>query len=263
MLGAERAPLLLTTSIVAVHNLLNMILPVRTGEISYVMLAQKRLNARLSEGAATLVLARLYDMVGIAAFFLVGFFAIRTGEGSTGRYAIAAVILFAVSLVALLLLGPIVDRLRRFLDARKTLPGSRLEKLKRLLASLSTAITDAKARGEFLRIFAVTEMQWFFTFLTCFSILRACPGAHDFPFLASIVGSTGLSLALILPINPIGNVGTFEAGWVLGYMLAGLPRETATASAIVAHAAILFYAGFLALFGYLHLRATAKDEGTR
>lgn len=257
LLPGVDVPLGKTTAIVAVHNLLNMLLPARTGELSYVYLAQNKLGAKLSQGAASLVVARLYDLVGIAAFFLTAFVLTRHDDGHETQIAIGAVLLLGGSLLALAALGPIVGAtvsfLRRFDWFREGFPARLLLKLE----SLGSELAASKRRGQFLPLFLVTQAQWLFTFLTCFGILRACEGAHDFPFIASIVGSTGLSLALILPINPVGNVGTFQAGWILGYTLVGLDKQTATASAIAAHLAILLYASLLAAWGYLALRESS------
>jgi glycosyltransferase 2 family protein len=261
LLGKERAPLGDTTAICAVHNLMNMLLPVRTGEVSWIMLAEKRLGIRLAEGTASLLLSRLYDMIGIAVFFLVAFVVHRSAAESSARWIGGALALLLVSALALAALGPLLNlalsRLR--VDAPAT---SFAAKLRRALESLRTAVAESRRRGDFIAVFAITEAQWFFTFVTCFALLRACPGGEELSFAGSIVGSTGLSLALILPINPVGNVGTFQAGWIAGYLLAGLDQPTATASAIVAHAAILLFAAGLGLIGHVYLRSTTKGMPT-
>lgn len=264
LLGDGRAPLVPTTAIVAVHNLMNMLLPVRTGEISWIVLAERHLHARYSEGAATLLLARIYDMIGIAAFFLVGFTIHRsTSVGDSSRWIYSAVLLLGVSLLALAMLSPTIAFVLRRLPVAAS-PTTLLARARAMLESLRAAVIDSKRRGTFFRLFVVTEAQWLFTFLTCFALLRACPGGEHFPFAASIVGSTGLSLALILPINPIGNVGTFQAGWIGGHLLAGLDQQTATASALVAHAAILVFAALLGGLGHVFLaRRETNDPSTR
>lgn len=254
LLGDGRGPLGVTTAIVAVHNLMNMLLPVRTGEVSWIVLAQRHLGARTSKGAATLLLARIYDLIGIAAFFLAAFALHRSaGSADSTRWLAGAGALLLISLAALALLEPAIRFVLRRLPSS---PGGAtlLDRARLLLESLSFAIADAKRNGTFLRLFVVTEAQWLCTFLTCFALLRACPGTDEVSFAASIVGSTGLSLALILPINPVGNVGTFQAGWIGGHLLAGVDRQTATASALVAHAAILLFAATLGLIGHLALR---------
>lgn len=260
LLGDGRAPLFVTTAIVAVHNLLNMLLPVRSGEVSWVVLAQRHLGARYSEGAATLLLARIYDMIGIAAFFLAAFALHRSETDSDStRWLLGAGGLLGLSLLALALLEPgIRFVLRRIPET--TGESSLRAKARRVLDSLASAVVESKRNGTFLRLFIVTEAQWLCTFLTCFALLRACPGTEDVGFAASIVGSTGLSLALILPINPVGNVGTFQAGWIGGHLLAGVDRQTATASALVAHAAILLFAALLGGIGHALLSRRPEES---
>jgi uncharacterized protein (TIRG00374 family) len=249
------------TAISAVHNLLNMLLPLRSGELSWIYLARTRLGARLAAGAASLVLSRVYDMIGIAAFFLAALFASRhaggDGDSEPWRLLLPPAVLFALALLLLLALPRIARGGADFL-ARRVARSALAARLAPPAAALVEQLAAARARGRFVALFLLTEAQWLATFLTCFAILRAHPAGEGFPFLRSILGSTGLSLALILPINPVGNVGTFEAGWIAGYLFAGLDRAAATATALAAHVAILVFAALLGLLGHLWLRRPVK-----
>lgn len=257
LLHSARPPLLDLGAVVALHNLLNMLLPMRSGELSYLFLARDRYGVRLAEGAASLLLARLYDVLGIGVCFAAALLSVRAGgEGHLSELGLAAA---AVLLFSGAVLAGLVPALRAALALAERAAARRAPPPEHLLARLL-----ARARslvGEFERIrerktawkaFVVTEVQWLCTFATCYAILRAV--GVDFSFGASVLGSTGLSIALILPINTFGNVGTFEAGWAFGYRLAGLPAPLAAETGIAAHLFIFAFAALLGLIALVLLR---------
>ncbi len=264
LLHSVRPPLLALGRIVAVHNLFNMLMPARTGELSYVVLVKRRFGARHAEGAATLLVARLFDLLGIAVFFGAAFLTSAGADGAAGADLLTgAVILFAISTALLLGVVPLTRVGVGLAERLARRSGAEGRPLVARILSAARAVRDelehVQARGTGGRVFLVTEVQWLLTFLTCWCLLRSAGVA--FPFPDSILGSTGLSLALILPLNTFGNVGTFEAGWTLGYTFAGLDHGAAVATAIAAHVWIFLFAAGLGAIGWLSLRAGGDDPG--
>jgi uncharacterized membrane protein YbhN (UPF0104 family) len=65
------------------------------------------------------------------------------------------------------------------------------------------------------------------------------PAAHV------VGGSAVASIANLLPINLIGNLGTLEAGWTSAFIVLGVPPETAAATGLASHLwALAFAAGY-------------------
>jgi hypothetical protein len=58
-----------------------------------------------------------------------------------------------------------------------------------------------------------------------------------------ILGSFGASLASFLPINLMGNIGTLEAGWTLGFIAIGISPSDAAASGIMMHLVAILVVG--------------------
>jgi uncharacterized protein (TIRG00374 family) len=58
-------------SITCLHNFLNYYLPVRTGELSYIYLLQKREQISLGEGFSNLLVCRIYDFIAISVIFFL------------------------------------------------------------------------------------------------------------------------------------------------------------------------------------------------
>ena len=65
-------------NIICIHNMVNNLLPARTGELSYVYLLKKRHNKTVGVGAATLIIARLFDIITILIlFFFIDIFRVH------------------------------------------------------------------------------------------------------------------------------------------------------------------------------------------
>lgn len=66
-------------NIVCVHNMMNNILPARTGELSYIYLQKSLHNKKAGEGVATLFVTRVFDfIVFVVLTFILNTFSIRS-----------------------------------------------------------------------------------------------------------------------------------------------------------------------------------------
>lgn len=57
----------------------------------------------------------------------------------------------------------------------------------------------------------------------------------NLPFTKMLFGSTISVIVNALPISGIGNWGTMEAGWIAGFLLVGISKEKAIATALGVH----------------------------
>jgi uncharacterized membrane protein YbhN (UPF0104 family) len=81
---------------------------------------------------------------------------------------------------------------------------------------------------------------WVFTWL-----LLVAMGFH-WPLYQVVAGSAAASLANLIPVNLIGNLGTLEAGWTVAFKAMGYGVEEAAASGLAAH---LWALTFAAVYG--------------
>jgi uncharacterized membrane protein YbhN (UPF0104 family) len=77
-------------------------------------------------------------------------------------------------------------------------------------------------------------------------------------FVRVAVGSIGAALSALLPVNALGNVGTLEAGWALGFVALGMNRSDAIASGLAVHAIVIVTSGILAAWSAVRVGALAR-----
>ena len=92
-------------NIVCIHNMMNNILPARTGELSYIYLLKKYHNKNIGEGVATLLVARVFDIISISLLFGVSALMIKDLPDMVAKvvffivFFLALVILFLITLL--------------------------------------------------------------------------------------------------------------------------------------------------------------------
>ncbi|MHC5210253.1 MAG: lysylphosphatidylglycerol synthase transmembrane domain-containing protein [Planctomycetota bacterium] len=223
------------TSICARHIFLAVILPFRTGEAALPVMLNREAGRTISEALAVLALMRVLDLLAVAGYLLVGLaFTMETGGDVGTRAALVAGGLGA----GLLIMRPVCARLA-VLRSSVHKPLAFVGQTAGYVAALSTRQLAAAV--------LTTAVTWLCIYGACYLVLRAMAGPQALPGLAgvsfaqSLVGTTGLHLAAVMPVSPVASVGTWEAGWAAGYSLVGVEKTPAGASAIVSHVVIFAY----------------------
>lgn len=264
--GAKASTLVLV-AIVTIHGALNRLMPLRTGELSYPMLARKVGAAGLGEGLVQLLMLRIMDLLTVAMLFLLAFSlnmllgVAGLGE-SSDAFLIAAGAIFALCLV---ILARLSWMLRFGLGvARKvfSLLGATIrEKSQRIIDRAEAAVdavTDLKP-GQRLRIIFWSIACWSCFFLTFYFILVALQ--VDLPFLTTVLGSSAAIVGSTVPVSGLGTFGALEGGWTAGFVAVGLPSATAASTALVMSGLTLLFALILAGLGWLFLSIRQTTEG--
>jgi hypothetical protein len=188
--------------LVQVHNLLNIMLPFRTGEASFPLLMKREFGLPLARTTAALFVMRLFDLHALLAAAGTGL-ALQHGHVWVWAlwflFLIAPAIIFAVRHSAIRL-------------ARKALPA----RLGKLMDEVELGLPADTAA--FARAWGATLVNWF----TKVAVLAWVLGLlGDLSLAASFGGSLGGELSSVLPIHAPGGVGTYPAGITAGALAFG------------------------------------------
>jgi uncharacterized membrane protein YbhN (UPF0104 family) len=243
--------LLHMTSVCARHIFLAVVLPFRTGEAALPVMLHREAGRAVGEALAVLALMRVLDLLGVAGYLLAGLALTLEAGGDVGT---SAGVVAAALLVGLLLMRPVCSRLAG-LRASVRKPIAFVGQTAGFVAALSTRQLAAAV--------LTTALTWLCIYGACYLVLRAMAGPQALPGVAfvsfpqSLVGTTGLHLAAVMPISPVASVGTWETGWSAGYALVGVEPTPAVASAIVSHVVIFAYIVAIGALAFL-VRGTPR-----
>ncbi|WFS01794.1 lysylphosphatidylglycerol synthase domain-containing protein [Rhizobium tumorigenes] len=193
-----------------IHNLLNIMMPFRTGETSFPLLMRSEFGIPLVRSTAALMVMRLLDLHALLA-------AAGMGLAVTSQHKAVAWLLWC----CFLLLPVAAFAVRRPLIrlAAKALPA----KAQSIVLEIELGLPiNASA---FARAWLMTIVNWLVKVLVLAWALGLMQVA---PLAASFGGALGGELSSVLPVHAPGGVGTYPAGITAGALAFGAPADKAS-----------------------------------
>ncbi|RLD92256.1 MAG: hypothetical protein DRI93_06875 [Aquificota bacterium] len=235
--------------IVCLHTLANNLFPFRTGELTFPYFLDRFHRVQLSSSLSSLFLARVSDMLALGSLFLVGLAAVGFPGEKTLALAIPAfmaVLFFSPWILAKLfpLLTPI---LKRSSSKMETFSQELQEQWKGKRAIMANLLSLAIWATKFLAFFLLAQEM-------------TKPLGYPLNYWKVVVGTSASELTTVLPIHSIGGVGTYEAGWTGAFILMGMGKGEAVATAFLFHMTLLLFSVILGLPSYIMIPWRGKRE---
>ncbi len=245
-------------SIVSLHNLATVVLPFRTGEVSYVYLMKKE-GISSSEGIASLLLSRLFDFVAVFLIFVVGYFYLGNSSSDIGQaflwfsFFVVGLILLTLSLVWFKLhLKVIFERFLRFFSLENN------RAIRYFQREFGYVVDSFKAIGS-RKVLMIALLEsfalWLVMFVFTYYVLNVF--GLEVSFLQAIVGGS-IALAIsLLPIQGTLGFGTTEVALTIAFLLLGFGKELIIAVGFGYHILSLvftFIAGGYGILAYYVFR---------
>jgi hypothetical protein len=245
LLHSRDVPLPELFRISVLYHLSLMVLPSKLGELTYPYLLNRTRGINITEGMASLIASRVYDFFIILLVFsfsaigFQGFF-----KADLMIVLILSILLIAVTFLAffymsrlLRLLSDLSGRISQWMGRRGAGPFRWIQRKGYEMAEDFLAI---KARSTYIQVTLTSLGSWSMIFLAFYAFLKGF--GTEISFLRVVAGSTIAVIANALPISGIGNWGTLEAGWTLGFLMTGLSKENAIATGFGVHIALFLIA---------------------
>lgn len=242
-------------NIVCVHNMANSILPARVGEISYPYLIKKIHNVPAGEGAASLVVVRVFDFITISLIFIISAMFVRDLPEviSKAIWIIAGVTIFMV----LILIG-LANFGKSFMDVVTKIINiigvGRNKMIKYLLQKTNETVQSFNMVNskQVMWIFILSMLIWFCNYSMGYIIIKEM--GIRIPIFDILIGFTFSVFASILPIRGIGGFGTSEGVWTIVFMSLGVPKQLAITSGFGYHILLTIYYLTIGCYGMMRLK---------
>ncbi len=251
--------------VTCIHQFLNHILPMRSGEMSFPFLLEKYGKSKYSSSLACLIIARLYDALLLLCCVLVGIW--KLSQQLQVNFQVPSISWILVGQVALALMAFSIlyflyikyrDSLHLRVTAKRrqrnifsTSIHRLVRKVSKLIAQVYQELRLYKDIRLHFQLFMCSGLIWV-SLLSLFNLFLSAAGLVV-SWQEVIVGSSLASLTQLLPINTLGSVGTLEAGWVMGFSLLGLDPEKVLIAGVSMHAFVLAMSGIYAGLGWTSL----------
>ena len=242
--------------ILAMHTFWGNILPMRTGDVSYVYLMQRRQKVDATQGVASLLVASLIDLVLLMGLVVSTAWLLRAALQDTfsGTVLYLVPLLMSGGLVAVVVFVYTAPRACMRFAKWCASPLLALEKrpvswtIDKVLAVLRE-LTTFRSNRRFLEVWAYSVLCLIIRFgFQCYLVAEMGVGIPMTEVLFALAFTNVFNL---LPIQTVGNFGTteFPFVWLLNHF--GTSIETATVTGFSLHILILLYCLPLGASGFL------------
>jgi len=215
---------------------LNNVLPFRAGDVLRAAAFTARLRASVSYLAGTLVFERTLDLFSLLAVCLLVTRISQAAFPAAGLLSLLAPLtaLALTGLAAALLLAGRVQALILRLIALTVRAPDRRARLERLTASLLRVFTECSPAAG-IRFVLLSLLAWGLEAALFVSVSQAL--GLQLPLEVPLLAFVAANFCTLIPSAP-GYLGTFHAAAVSVLAAAAVPRNSAAAFALLAHAAL-------------------------
>lgn len=245
ILLSKKVPFLSLFPIASLHGMLNYLLPSKSGEISFPLLLNHRLQVPLAESTATLVTARFFDFATIAFFLPIVLLAFQ-------QYLPLEMIYVSLAFCGLfyVLLAGVLYFLKR---PRISCVGGNWEgvlgRLKAAWLKMVEYLRSIDQRGQYWRLWLITIGIWLCVYTNLYLILLSI--GYNLSYAQVIVVNIITVPTALLPFRGFANMGTHEVSWVAALMLFGKTREMSLSIAVSSHVILLLFVSLMGLVGLI------------
>ena len=246
------------------YHLSLMVLPSKLGELSYPYFLNKISGISMTEGLASLIASRVYDFFIILIIFLFA----SVGFQSVFKNNLSLILLLVCLLIGLIFftffymsgfLRWLSKALGKISKGTKSTNAKSILWVQRKMNEMAEDFYAIKTRRSYFPVSLTSLVSWGMIFWTFYAFLRGF--GIEVPFTKMVLGSTIAVIGNALPISGIGNWGTLEAGWAVGFLMAGLSKEKAIATGFGVHILIFIVCAMMSFFCWVTLK-TIKPFST-
>lgn len=226
--------------IALIRNAFTMVLPARTGEISYIYVLTRKFKFPVEVGISTLALVMVFDLAIVFSLIVIAIIIvwITVGFGSMSISSLPVILIAAVLLIASLFLLFYLSAIIKFFIGliNKLMIKTRIGRNKvvqyiyRKLQDINTSIEIIKQRKIYGRVYFYSiicrVLKFVAYYMAIHSILK--PMGYGFAglnfwviFLATVVAE----ISAVLPTHALAGFGTYEGAFALAFVALGFPRE--------------------------------------
>ena len=241
--------------ILALHTFWGNILPMRTGDVSYVYLMQRRQKVDATQGVASLLIASLIDLILLIGLVIATVWLLRNSlpDSFTVTLLYLSLLLIGSVLITVFVLVSVAPN--ACVRLAELCAGPLLDLKKRPISwpvnkglQVLQELTAFRSHRRFLEVWLYSLMCLTIRFgFQCYLVVEM---GVDVPILHALFALAFTNVFNLLPVQTIGNFGTteFPFVWLLKHF--GTSVEVATVTGFSLHILILLYCIPLGLYGF-------------
>ena len=212
-----------------IRNAFNMVLPARTGELSYVYVLNKKFKFPVEIGMSTLLVAMIFDLVIVFSLIIIAFIMVMITTGfqdliaSPWTIILIAIVLLSVFMLILFHLSKVINLFIKGIN--KILVHYRIGKNKTIqllylkLVETNKNIEIIQRRKIYAKVYfsslAIRIMKFSSYYILIHAILRPMGYSFsDLDYWIILLATIAAEISAVLPTHALAGFGTYEGAFV-------------------------------------------------
>ncbi len=233
--------------VTGLYGMYNYLLPGKSGELTYIVLANRRLRVSLVDGTTSLLAARYLDFATIA--IILPFVLIFYLKSLPPWLVYASVAFCGIVFIGSVGLYWLVKRFSTRTDNLSTARMNWVARIQKILMDVRDGLVTIYHRREHMRLLLLTLAIWLCIYTNFYLIVLSI--GYQLNYFQIIVISIIMIPLTLLPFQGFANLGTHEIGWVAAFSIFGQPENIALNTAISSHIILLFFVLLLGAGSFL------------
>jgi len=221
-----------------IRNAFNMVLPARTGELSYIYVLKRKFKIPVEKGVSTLAIGLIFDLIIIFSMIIISVIIVGINrlEISSANLIALAILFLAATILLLSFLSKIVGIFIRLFEAlfRKfgNLKKSKLfSYIYEKLIEINKSIVIIHKRKIYWKVFLLTLATRILKFTSYYFLIHAVlyPMGYTFAelsFWVIFLATVTAEFSAVLPTHAIAGLGTYEGAFALAFIALGFSEDT-------------------------------------
>ena len=262
LVGSDRIGMGDMFIVALIRNAFNMVLPARTGELSYVYVLTRRFGLPLEIGVSTLMIVMIFDLVIVFSLIVISiiFVGINTYAISSAMVVIIAIVLLIISLAMLFYLSNIIGFFliiyRKLLERFKVSEKKMIYRIYNKLLDINANLKLIKGRKIYWKVYLSSIMIRVLKFTGYYFLIHAIlsPMGYSFSDLnywVIFLATVAAEISAVLPTHALAGFGTYEGAFALAFILLGFTEGVSIIVGFSYHLVVLLYAVILGIIGII------------
>jgi len=243
LVGSERISMTDMFLVVLVRNAFNMVLPARTGELSYVYVLQRKFKFPLEVGISTLAIVLIFDLVIVFSLIVISIIVVLINKFSGSYLAVVFIALVLLIILVLVLLyfskvvGFIIIIIEKILRRYRIGKNRAVQVIYKKLIDINKNIEIIQERRIYWKVslssIVIRILKFVSYYILIYAILR--PEGYTFKdlnFWIIFLAVEAAEISAVLPTHALAGFGTYEGAFLLILGIFGFTTTGITSTAV-------------------------------
>ncbi len=262
LVGSDRIGMGDMFLVAMIRNAFNMVLPARTGELSYIYVLTRRFMFPLEIGVSTLMVVLMFDLVIVFSLILISIIIVGINTYAISSLSIiaVAVILLAISLLILFYLSNIIDLVliayRKLLTRFKVSEKKLVFRVYKKFLDINVNLRLIKAKKIYWKVYLSSIATRVLKFTSYYLIIHAIlyPMGYTFSDLnywVILLATVAAEISAVLPTHALAGFGTYEGAFALAFIILGFTQEISIIVGFSYHLVVLLFTVILGIIAMI------------